>query len=200
MRKLATSLAALTFVLSGGAAVADAARDQAAAQLRSITPVAVDPQHSVTFSVLPLKGVTAAQIAAGKLPIGARIGFQVHVSEPARVYILDLDAENNLHLLFPNKFDDFFSLPVAGDYLIPDQGAPYSFEVGGPTGLDLVKVIAVFGDATAFEDVIASVFTESGAFQRAISVVPAVNAIDQFLTTTTVVFTEATREMEVVAH
>lgn len=207
MRKFTTSLVALALVLSAGSALADAARDQAADQLRSITPVAsatvggAQPQHSVAVKVLPIKDITAGQIAASQLPIGARIGFQVTVSEPARVYILNLDAENNLHLLFPNKFDDFFSLPVSGDYLIPDTGAEYSFQVGGPVGKDLIKVIAVFGDATAFEGVLASTFTQNDVFPRAISVVPAINAIDQFLTTTTtVVFTEATTEMNIVAH
>jgi len=207
MRKLTTSLAALVLMLSAGSAAADAARDQAAAQLRSITPVASatvggsPSQHAVAVKVLPIKDITAGQIAGFQLPIGARIGFQVTVSEPARVYILNLDAEGNLPLLFPNKFDDFFSLPESGDYLIPDPGADYSFQVGGPVGKDLIKVIAVFGDATAFEDVLASTFTQNDVFPRAISVVPAINAIDQFLTTTTtVVFTEATTEMNIVAH
>ncbi|RCK80308.1 MAG: Metacaspase [Candidatus Ozemobacter sibiricus] len=78
---------------------------------------------------------------------GEKVQFEFTVSHDCHVYLVDIQPDGTVNLLFPNPFqkDNFVK---AGTHRLPAPGARYHFKVGGPFGRELVKLIAA-SDAEA---------------------------------------------------
>jgi hypothetical protein len=72
---------------------------------------------------------------------GEKVQFEFTVSHDCHVYLVDIQPDGTVNLLFPNPFqkDNFVK---AGTHRLPAPGARYHFKVGGPFGRELVKLIA----------------------------------------------------------
>lgn len=119
---------------------------------RDITPVPLDGADDLT----------------GTVAVGSTVAFDIKVNRPARVYVLDLSAEGEMRLIFPNRFEDDNVIEGKGTIRLPGKGKRYEFKVGEPLGIDTVKVIAVEGERSPLDDLIWAQFDKQDNFPKSI--------------------------------
>ena len=79
--------------------------------------------------------------------IGEELTLFVRTSHDAAVTIVNVDALGRTTRLFPNKFATDNRLRANQVYQVPGQGVPFKFRIGGPAGVNLIKVIATTSSA-----------------------------------------------------
>ena len=84
-------------------------------------------------------------------PIGEELTLFVRTSHDAAVTVLNVDAAGRTTRLFPNKFAPDNRLRANQVYQLPGADASFKLRVGGPTGVNLIKVIATTGSGPIFQ-------------------------------------------------
>lgn len=82
---------------------------------------------------------------------GEQVTFFVKTTKDAYIHLLDVGTSGKVHIIFPNEYqqDNFVS---AGETVrIPAKGAPFAYQVGGPPGVELIKVIATTGPRKLYD-------------------------------------------------
>ena len=124
-----------------------------------------------TEMIATLKPITVADEASaakGVLTAGDRIAFELSGVEGSKVYILNMDSAGTIQMIYPNKFAEGGEAQTEDKMLVPAEGANYEFEVSGEVGSEVVKLIAIDGDSSVFDALIASLFDTEKTFPRAI--------------------------------
>jgi hypothetical protein len=161
----------------------------AARQLRTIVPTEQQAAKGldVDLRVLGARDVKArkpqrdigpvppggADDLTGTVAVGSTVAFDIKVNRPARVYVLDLSADGEMRLIFPNRFEDDNVIEGKGTIRLPGKGKRYEFKVGEPLGIDTVKVIAVEGEHSPLDDLIWGQFDKQDNFPKSIKPVEA---------------------------
>ncbi|WP_272008839.1 DUF4384 domain-containing protein [Roseovarius sp. ZX-A-9] len=157
-----TAAAALIGV--AGVAFADTANLDS---FRALSAVEVAETEMIA-TLKPIAVADEASAAKGVLTAGDRIAFELSGVEGAKIYILNMDSTGTIQMIYPNKFVEGGEAQTADTMMVPAEGANYEFEVSGAGGAEVVKVIAIDGESSAFEALVASLFDTEKAFPRAI--------------------------------
>lgn len=83
--------------------------------------------------------------------IGERVVFRVTSSEDAYITLVDVGTSGEVTILFPNQYQQDNRVRAGETVEIPSPGAGFGIEVGGPTGLELIKVLATRGPTPVFD-------------------------------------------------
>jgi hypothetical protein len=73
---------------------------------------------------------------------GDPIVFNVEATKDCYVYLLHADAEGNVDLLFPNKFQASNQIKGGALFTLPWGGAPFRFKARPPFGSEVVEALA----------------------------------------------------------
>ncbi len=153
-------------------------------------------------SIKPTGATDRGEDLSGTVAVGSTVAFDIKVNRPARVYVLDLSADGEMRLIFPNRFEDDNAIEGKGTIRLPGKGKRYEFKVGEPLGLDTVKVIAVEGDRSPLDDLIWAQFDKQDNFPKSIK--PVETTVDTlasfFKGNGNISWAEANVELEVVAR
>ena len=135
-------LAAGSLALWPVAAVADddpAARDLSVQQSEIY---AVQASTSTAAAGDPLSVVAWVDHADNTYAIGERVRLFVRANKDSYLTVLNVGASGNTIVLFPNAHQPETKLNANEIVEIPPPGSGASIQVGGPTGHELIKVIA----------------------------------------------------------
>gem|GEM_PF-5943861 len=114
---------------------------QATAQSLPTHPQAITVDPLPQFEVEVFVDKDPSGQARPSYRIGETIGIGVRVSEASYLYLFNREAGGRLEQILPNSFDASNFLQAGETRFFPVPGAPYTFQVDGPQGLE--KVIAV---------------------------------------------------------
>jgi len=134
---------------------------------RALTAVEV-VEKEMTAVLKPIIVADEASASKGVLSTGDRISFEIDGVEGSKVYIMNMDSEGTIQMIYPNKFVDGGMAQEEEMMMVPAMNANYEFEVSGAGGTEVVKVIAIDGESSAFDALITSLFDTEKAFPRAI--------------------------------
>lgn len=150
---------------------------------RALSPVEV-AESPITAALVPVTVSDADSAAKGVLRAGDRIAFEIGGVEGSKIYILNMDSAGVIQMIYPNRFAAGGETEQADMLTVPAEGANYEFEVGGEGGTEVVKVIAIDGESSAFDALLASLFDSEKAFPRAIQpAVKTTEALNDFFAT-----------------
>jgi hypothetical protein len=120
-----------------------------------------DEARQITVQQAPLLNVTApastlgvdvwTNRADGTYGINEDLTLFVRTSYDAAVTILNVDAAGRTTMLFPNRFAPDNRLRGNQVYQVPGATAQFKLHVGGPAGVNLIKVIATTSTAPIFQ-------------------------------------------------
>ncbi|MEI4196794.1 DUF4384 domain-containing protein [Roseovarius sp. E0-M6] len=158
-------ITAAAVLLASAAPVWAEMSDMGAFRALSAVEVAETP---VTAQIKPIEVADVDSAAKGVLKKGDRIAFEIEGVEGAKVYILNMDSAGTIQMIYPNKFATGEGAQEEATMMVPSEGAKYEFEVSGDGGTEMVKVIAIDGDSSAYDAMIAALFDEKSAFPRAL--------------------------------
>lgn len=82
---------------------------------------------------------------------GETIHYSVRSSRAGRLWLVQVDASDEVSLLYPNRYEEKTSIIADTWVEIPPQGAGWSFKADEPIGLSLVTFIVTPGDANLTE-------------------------------------------------
>lgn len=88
---------------------------------------------------------------------GERIAFGLSGLAGTSLYVIAMDSEGRLSLLYPNRFETARDKAQA-QMKLPGEDAGYAFEISGAPGVEIVKVFAIAGDPAPFEAMLATMF------------------------------------------
>ena len=83
---------------------------------------------------------------------GERVVLNVKTDQDAYVTVLDVGTSGKVHIIFPNRYQRDNRVKAGQVVQIPDPRAGFAFQVQGPAGSDLIKVIATQGQQPLFAD------------------------------------------------
>jgi hypothetical protein len=110
----------------------------------TFSPQSIIVNPRPTFEVDVFVDKAADRYAYPVYTVGESIRIGVRVSEDSYVYLFNVRADGGITQILPNRLDadgENNFLRAGETRYFPPQGAPYTFDVAPPTGLD--KVIAV---------------------------------------------------------
>lgn len=81
-----------------------------------------------------------------------KVVLNIKVEKDAYVTVLDVGTSGKVHVIFPNRFQKDNRVAAGQVIKIPDPRADFAFEVQGPAGTELIKVIATQGQQALFTD------------------------------------------------
>lgn len=134
---------------------------------RALSAVEVAPAN-MTAVMKPVEVADEASAMKGVLRPGDRIAFELGGVEGSKIYILNMDSEGTVQMIYPNKFAPGGEAQAEDTMMVPAADANYQFEVSGEGGTEVVKVIAIDGESSAFDTLIEQLFDTDKAFPRAI--------------------------------
>ncbi|QIE45646.1 DUF4384 domain-containing protein [Pseudohalocynthiibacter aestuariivivens] len=134
---------------------------------RALSAVEVAETEMVA-AIKPIAVADEASASKGVLTAGDRIAFELSGVEGAKIYILNMDSAGTIQMIYPNKYVEGGEAQTEDMMMVPAEGASYEFEVSGEGGSEVVKVIAIDGESSAFDALIASLFDTEKTFPRAI--------------------------------
>lgn len=154
------------------------------ADARAIT-VVQKPLTTLTVPASDLKVSTWVNRQDALYVPGDKVQIYFKVSQSAYVTVLNVDAEGNTTVLFPNRFATSNKVKGGAVIKLPADGAAYDLQVGKPYGSNLIKVIATTDKAglvpqnaqraiegTAFSEVTSSVQELSRSIQVVVNQKP----------------------------
>jgi hypothetical protein len=74
--------------------------------------------------------------------IGDRLRIEVRPRQDAYITVLDVGSSGRVAVLFPNYFQRDMKVKARRTVIIPAARSRWTIQVNGPTGVDLIKVIA----------------------------------------------------------
>ena len=83
---------------------------------------------------------------------GERVVLNVKTDQDAYVTVLDVGTSGKVHIIFPNRYQRDNRVAAGQVVQIPDPRADFAFQVQGPAGSELIKVIATQGQQPLFAD------------------------------------------------
>ena len=83
--------------------------------------------------------------------IGDLIEFNVTSSEDAYITLVDVGTSGQVTILFPNEFQQANRVMAGETTTIPSGNADFKIRVGGPTGVELIKILATRGPTPIFD-------------------------------------------------
>jgi Domain of unknown function (DUF4384) len=108
--------------------------------------------RQITVEQLPIFNLTPAASTLGvdvwtnrvdaTYAVGEEMTLFVRTSHDAAVTILNVDAAGKTTRLFPNQFTPDNRLHASQVYQMPGSNASFKLRVGGPAGVNVIKVIA----------------------------------------------------------
>ncbi len=82
-----------------------------------------------------------------KLKVGEQMTFSVKAQKGGRLWVLQVDPDDNVTTLFPNKLDKNNAIKANQAFTLPPDGANWSIAASKPTGKSVVAFIVTTGDA-----------------------------------------------------
>ncbi len=79
------------------------------------------------------------------IQVGEQINFRILSAEPGRLWVVQVDPEDNLSLLFPNDLSRNNTINDNVEVHIPPADAAYSIEASEPAGRSVVAFIVTQG-------------------------------------------------------
>src|SRR5690606_12675202 len=108
-----------------------------------VAPAQVEPEAIAPEALIvkPAPGDVRVRIQTdrSRYRVGESVQIRFWVSEPANVYIYNVDSRGRVRLIFPNRFDANNRVR-AGEHQPP--GAGYRFRVDWPTGTEYLQILA----------------------------------------------------------
>lgn len=83
---------------------------------------------------------------------GEHVVLNVKTDQDAYVTVLDVGTSGKVHIIFPNRYQRDNRVAAGQVVQIPDPRAGFAFQVQGPAGSELIKVIATQGQQPLFAD------------------------------------------------
>ena len=158
--------AAAALMATASMAIADTAGLN---DFRALTAIEVEtPETAMTAVMKPVEVADEASAMKGVLQADDRIAFELGGVAGSKIYILNMDSAGTIQMIYPNKFVEGGVALEEDTMAVPAADATYEFEVSGEGGTEVVKVIAIDGESSAFDTLIASLFDTEKAFPRAI--------------------------------
>lgn len=109
-----------------------------------VAPAQVEPEAIAPEALIvkPAPGDVRVRIQTdrSRYRVGESVQIRFWVSEPAYVYIYNVDSRGRVRLIFPNRFDANNRVR-AGEHQLP--GAGYRFRVDGPPGTEYLQILAI---------------------------------------------------------
>ena len=84
--------------------------------------------------------------ASTPVKLGERIEFEVTTPEPGRVWVLSIDGDDKLDLIYPNAMQRDNQVKAGDTVRIPPEGADWGIEAVEPTGKNLVAFLVTETD------------------------------------------------------
>ena len=76
--------------------------------------------------------------------------LNVKTNRDAYLTIVDVGTSGRVHIIFPNRFQTDNRIQAGETIQVPDPRANFDFQVNGPAGTELIKVIASLDPAPLF--------------------------------------------------
>lgn len=84
--------------------------------------------------------------------VGDHVVLSVKTDQDAYVTVLDVGTSGKVHVIFPNRFQRDNRVAAGQIVQIPDPRANFAFQVQGPAGSELIKVIATQNQQPLFAE------------------------------------------------
>lgn len=81
---------------------------------------------------------------------GENVVLSVKTNRDAYLTIVDVGTSDRVHVIFPNRFQTDNRIRAGQTIQVPDPRADFDFQVQGPAGTELIKVIASLDPAPLF--------------------------------------------------
>lgn len=81
---------------------------------------------------------------------GENVVLNVKTNQDAYLTIVDVGTSGRVHIIFPNRFQTDNHIQAGQTIQVPDPQASFDFQVNGPAGTELIKVIASLDSAPLF--------------------------------------------------
>ena len=107
--------------------------------------------------------------APNKVKLGQAMRFSVESAKEGNLWVIQVDSNDELGLMFPNKLDRDNAIEAGKPFTIPPKGAGWTLEAGEPTGLITVAFI-VTPEGVSLEEALTS-RDNSESMEKAIEVV-----------------------------
>ncbi len=102
---------------------------------------------------------------SAKYKIGEVVDIYIRANLDAYVTIFSVDAEGKSTMIFPNKFNKVNKIAADTVMRVPGDAAKFKLQVGGPSGANLLKILAST-DNRSFEEAIVFAFNSGfGQFE-----------------------------------
>lgn len=102
---------------------------------------------------------------------GEKLVLSVKTNRDAYLTIVDVGTSGRVHIIFPNRYQTHNFIRAGEVLQVPGSHAPFDFQVSGPAGTELIKVIASPSSAPLFR---ASDTKPAGPFKSLNASAPAV--------------------------
>ncbi|WP_136657361.1 DUF4384 domain-containing protein [Nitratireductor sp. XY-223] len=158
-------IATAIFCVSGG--LGAYAENASTEKFRSIAAVE-NATNPISATITPIKVKDEAVFSKGVLHVGDQIGFEVTGIEGAKLYILNMDSEGTISMIYPNKFDEGGEVESEDTLMLPQEDSKYHFEATGAGGTEIVKFIAITGDSSTFDTLLQGMFDQKDTFPKSI--------------------------------
>ncbi len=142
---ISTSLVLATAILGG---TAGAETDEA---LRKDLAVVQRPIADVTPPPSDIRVTAWVNHDDNIYQVGDDVTLFVRVNREAYVTIIDVGTSGKVHVIFPNRFQRNNRVRANQTIRIPGRNANFDFRVGGPPGIELIKVIATTSPDPIFD-------------------------------------------------
>jgi hypothetical protein len=112
--------------------------------------------------------VTGVDVAS----MGDLLTFQVRSEEAGRLWVLQVDPEDNLSVIFPNKYTGENHIAPGENIHIPPKGADWVIEAWEPVGQSILAFIVTQGEAD-LDEVFGQQKNMAGDMDKALNIVTA---------------------------
>lgn len=152
--RLDSTLPTLTgLLLAGGIALAISTADAREFSTKDLTPVQrpvadLAPPPPSRPNSRPASRPNGIQVTAwvdhedNTYAFGENVVLSVKTNQDAYLTIVDVGTSGRVHIIFPNRFQADNRIRAGQAIQVPDPRADFDFQVNGPAGTELIKVIA----------------------------------------------------------
>jgi len=99
------------------------------------------------------KGFRVRVTGKQDLKLGEELTFEVTSDKSGKLWVVQVDPEDNVTLLFPNEKSKVNAVSAANPFNVPPKGATWRIEATKPAGKSVVAFIVTTGD-TDLQDVL----------------------------------------------
>lgn len=110
--------------------------------------VHVGPNWAALNELEPSEKTFTVKISgADELKVGDRFEVKITSKKEGRLWLLRVDPDDDVTLLFPNRMDDDNEIPAGVTVRIPDDDDSWGMEASEPLGKSVLAAIVTTGDA-----------------------------------------------------